>query len=1093
MAPAWQPRVDGDDGGFAELSTGAAEVPQGRSGVLVGRARELATITAAMAAARRSTARVLHLVGEAGIGKTTLAEHAGGLASAQGWTVVWGRAWGAGATVPYWLWQQVLGSLARATDVATRVHPATGAWLAELVPELAGPGQVPPAPALDPDRARDALQRAVVHVLATAAVDRPLLVVLDDLHDADAASLALAILVCRGLPNSALLVVTTQRPFGPGSKAPFPELLGQLGREGTLVPVEALDQAAVAAQAAALAGTELAPKEAAWLHRASGGNPFFVDQLVRWSATRPAGVSGELPVSAAVRRVVGERLAALGDDARRVVTVAAVAGDEIGQDVLATVAGLPPGRFTDAVAEAVAAGILWRRASEHPACGFVHALLREAAYAEIDAEARRELHLELAAALEAVPGGPGRLAEVAHHYRAALPAGDPQLVVDRTVAAAEAALRVFAHEAAVVHCTAGLAAIGPYGSGGAARGWRARLLGVLGEAQLQAGDPVRARQTLLEAYTLARDGGDPVLAADAAVRMPRLTQFLVPDRELEAVLTAALVALGDAAAALRVRLLARRAVIAEDAADRRMHSGQAVQAARQLGDEALLAEALSARLYVLWAPDTAEERLVTSTEIINLGERTGDVRRELDGRMWRLIALLEFGRVAEAEAELGRYERLAERLGQPEFLFFARSRRATLATLRGRFEEAERLTRTAYDLAVTAGLPDALNVLVGQLGTIAAARGTAAMEALATEEWSGERLRAFGGPPLLIRAHGLLAAGRREEARDLFRAGLSAADFPPPSRWLFLWLVAELAYGLGELDAARSVHDELLRYADRFVVAAGAVLCGGAASRLLGLCALTLGQPDEAVGWLRQAVASNRRVGAAPFVARAQAELATALRRRNQAGDAEEARRLLAEAAEAAAELGMAGLADDITALQAEDAEAGPDRPRLRRDGQDWLLSMSGRPTRLRHSKGLAQLAMLLANPGQELSAVELAGGIPAPAAPDPVLDEPARRAYRQRLAELDTALAGAAARGDARAAGRLEAERAALVAELKRASGLAGRRRGFSDEAERARVNVTRTIRQALDQILAADPETGRHLLASVRTGVRCVYRPNG
>jgi hypothetical protein len=136
---------------------------------------------------------------------------------------------------------------------------------------------------------------------------------------------------------------------------------------------------------------------------------------------------------------------------------------------------------------------------------------------------------------------------------------------------------------------------------------------------------------------------------------------------------------------------------------------------------------------------------------------------------------------------------------------------------------------------------------------------------------------------------------------------------------------------------------------------------------------------------------------------------------------------------------------------------------------------------------------MLLANPGQELSAVELAGGIPAPAAPDPVLDEPARRAYRQRLAELDTALAGAAARGDARAADRFEAERAALVAELKRASGLAGRRRGFSDEAERARVNVTRTIRQALDQILAADPETGRHLLASVRTGVRCVYRPNG
>jgi hypothetical protein len=347
--------------------------------------------------------------------------------------------------------------------------------------------------------------------------------------------------------------------------------------------------------------------------------------------------------------------------------------------------------------------------------------------------------------------------------------------------------------------------------------------------------------------------------------------------------------------------------------------------------------------------------------------------------------------------------------------------------------------------------------------------------------------------PLVLQAGGLLAAGRREEARALFRAGLSGTDrFLGPGRWLFLWVVAELAYQLGDADAARSIHDELARHADRFIVTAGAVICGGAASRLLGLCALTLGQPDEAVGWLRQAVASNRRTGAAPFVARAQAELATALRRRNQAGDAEEARPLLAEAAGAAAELGMAVLAREIAELQAEDGETGPDGPRLRRDGQDWLLTMGGRTTRLRPSKGLAQLAVLLTNPGREISAVELAGGLPVPAAPDPVLDEPAKRAYRQRLAELDVALEGAAARGDATAAGGLEAERAALVTELKRAAGLAGRRRGFSDEAERARVNVTRTIRQALNQILAADPDAGRHLLASVRTGIRCSYRPN-
>jgi tetratricopeptide (TPR) repeat protein len=720
----------------------------------------------------------------------------------------------------------------------------------------------------------------------------------------------------------------------------------------------------------------------------------------------------------------------------------------------------------------------------------VHTLLREAAVATVDAHVRRGLHLELAAALEALPAWPERLAAaVAHHYRAALPVGDPQVMVERTVAAVEAALRVFAHEAAVAQCTAGLAAIGPYGSGAAVRRWRGRLLCALGEAQLQAGDPVRSRQTLLDAYALAGSTGNAVLAAEAVVRMPRLTHFMVPDRKLEAVLTGALEALGDAAPALRVRLLARYAVIAEDAQDRRTRIDQAVQAARQLGNEGLLAEVLSARLFVLWTPDTAQERLATATEIIELAMRTGEVRRALDGRMWRLTALLEFGRVAEAEAELGRYERLAERLGQPEFLFFARSRRSTLATLRGRFEEAERLTRAAYNLAVTAGLPDALNVLASQLAAIATARDGALVDEVL-------ELQAPFDSSLLSQAYVLLAAGRREEARALFPAGLPGIDVdrvPGPARGLYLAAVAEVAYQLGDADAARSVREELVRLADRFIVDTGAVICAGAVSRLLGLCALTLDQPEEAVGWLRQAVASNRRIGAAPIVARAQGELAIALRRRGRPGDAEQAQQLLAEAARAAAELGMPVLAREIGGLRAEDAEAGSDRLRLRRDGQDWLLAMGGRTTRLRHSKGLAQLAVLVANPGQEISAVQLAGGVPVPAAPDPVLDEPARRAYRQRLAELDRALQQAAVRGDAAAASDLEAERAALVAELKRAAGLAGRRRGFSDEAERARVNVTRTLRQALDQILTVDPEAGQHLLASVHTGTRCSYRPNG
>ncbi len=392
MPPGWQPTVDGGDQVVAETSGNASGVgAQASAGVLVGRARELATITAAMAAARRGTARVVHLVGEPGIGKTALAEQAAALASGQGWVVAWGRAWDAAAAPPYWIWQQVLGSLVRVTDVSSRV------------------GSVP-------------------------------------------------------------------RPW-PGWPTWCPSLLG-LVRCRRCRP---------------------------WA-RTAPGSRCSARSSMSWGRPRPTG-----------------------------------------QEVLATVAGLAPGRFADAVGEAVAAGILWRRSSEHPSCGFVHVLLREAARAAVAVDVRRGLHLEVAAALEALPARHGRLAEVAHHRRAALPAGDPQVMVDRTVAAGEEALRVFAHEAAVTQCTAGLSAIGPYGSGGAVREWQAGLLCVLGEAQLHAGDPVRARQTLTDAHALATGTGDPALAAEAVARMPRLTQFLVPDRELESLLTGALEALGDAA------------------------------------------------------------------------------------------------------------------------------------------------------------------------------------------------------------------------------------------------------------------------------------------------------------------------------------------------------------------------------------------------------------------------------------------------------------------------------------------------------------------------------------------------------------------
>jgi len=163
------------------------------------------------------------------------------------------------------------------------------------------------------------------------------------------------------------------------------------------------------------------------------------------------------------------------------------------------------------------------------------------------------------------------------------------------------------------------------------------------------------------------------------------------------------------------------------------------------------------------------------------------------------------------------------------------------------------------------------------------------------------------------------------------------------------------------------------------------------------------------------------------------------------------------------------------------------------RDGDGWRLEAGDEHARLADSRGLQQLRALLAAPRRDIPALDLAAGGPglrAAAAP-PVLDPAAAASYRRRLGELAAELDAADAAGDAERASRAEAERQWLLAELRRASGLGGRMRRTTTESERARVNVTRTLRAAVGRISAAAPRVGAHLQASIRTGLECRYDP--
>lgn len=1038
----------------------------------VGRAWELDAIREAMASAERGVLRTVHLIGEAGIGKTTLAEQVSERAAERGWSVAWGRGWNQGSVASYWLWHQVIAKLTAGLDVLDQLDSDSVSWLVDLVPQLSARGrEASRAPSVDAASARAAIVRSVAALVRAVSAARPLLVVLDDLHDADPASVVLTDALVRGLHDSTLLLVTTQRPS---------PALAELNRQGLQLPIEALGrddvEALVGAAAAHPPDADLVDR----LWHATGGNPFYLDQVVR----HPAGAT-----DSSVRSVTGQalraRLSALGAAARSIVDATAVMGDEAPASLIATVSGFPPADLSAAMAEVIESGVLRRSAASADGVEFGHALLREAAYAALSPHQRRDLHQRVAAALDS-PAYVGRAADLAYHSRAALPDGDPATAARWTVAAAKDALRVFAYEEAERQCSAALVALSPFGQ--LVPRETAALLGALGEAHTQAGDLRAAREVLNRAIALGRAAGDIVQLAEAVLAIPRISSFMSPDRELEAHLRVALDSVGDSSPALRARLLARRAAITSylEQEDVRAMSAEAVALAEAVHDPAVLAEALSARAFALWSPETTDDRLDTSDRIIALAVREEDLLREMDGRMWRLIALLELGRVSEAEAELDQYELLAERLDHPSVLLFARSRRAMFATMRGRFEEAERLTREAYQLALDAGAPDAPNLFGSQLGEIARLRGGPVPEELAT-------MVADKPIPSIFKAWFSLTDGRAEEAASYLTAGLPELTTVAGPPFVSLHITAATcAAELNHREGFAAVRQGLLRLEHRFAVGGGAVGCWGSVAYFLGVAALALGDVDDAIAQLRQAVAENERAGVWTYLAFAEAALADALATRGNPQDTTEARRLLTSARDRADQLGMLRLAQQVRdRLSALDTE-GSHRIRLTRDGELWALTSAGPTIRLRHRRGVEQLSALLANPWREIPAVELAGISTESASRTPLLDTEAKQAYRRKLLELDTALDRASECGDANLAARLDAERTALVRELKRAAGLGGRGRRFSDDAERARVNVTRTIRQAIDQVVARDPELGGHLLAAVRTGNHCAYEPD-
>ena len=1098
------------------------------SSTFVGRERELAELVAGLDDAIAGRGRLFLLAGEPGIGKSALADELARTAGERGIRVLSGRCWEAGGAPPYWPWVQSIRSLLEELD-ADSVRRHAGPLvrdLAQMVPELRPEAdEYPETTVLDPDTARFRLFDSMARFLRSAARERPILAILEDLHAADTPSLLLLEFVSRSLAGTRALIVATYRDVEVGRDHPLAATLPELSREGVtrrmaLTGFRPEDVERFIVQSA---GVKPAGRLVDAVYRETEGNPLFIGEIVRLLASE-GRLSKDAeatikPIPQGIRDVIAQRAGHVSESCNHVLGIASVLGREFTLDVLGALSERSTDDLLEILDEAVAARLVSDTPGVLGGVRFSHSLIRDAMYEDLSPSRRVRLHRRAAELLETIRGGnPEHLAEIAHHYFAGAATGDSSKAVHYARSAAEHALHRLAFEEAARLFAMALQAVQ---LGDAPdQTTRFELLLALADALTRAGDAESARDHAFEAAEIARRRKDAQGLGRAALlyggsftwaALRGDTRFVPLLEEALAAVTAS----GEDVS-MRVKLMGRLAAgplrDLADSGPRLQLATEAVQLARKLGDPGTLGYALEARLASIIGPVPAHlnELLEVSEEIERAASSANNGEMVLQSHVWRLLVHLYYGDIPKVHAERRAIARLAEQLRQRPQDWFLTGIDAQLAFFAGRFADAERLAVQAYEAGRRVeGF--ALFAFRAQMLWMRMEQGRASEMA---DEFA-DSIERFVEYAIWrdLAPYLLLTYGSAAEARVAFNEAFKAPRPINEEYLLSAGALAEAAASLGEREAAASLYAELLPHAH---LTMGGIpdINIGATSRLLGRLAHTVGRLDDAERHFIDAIAANDRMGARPWAAWARQAYAEVLNERDAPGDRERAATLLAEADQVAAELGMVRLRRTIAGgepqpvpASAQQAEIGA-TSRFEREGEYWTVVFAGGEFRLKDSKGLRYLARLLASPGRELHAIDIAAGGaaggPAPsredasvlspdtADGDAILDDAAKDAYRTRLAAIDAEIDEAKAWSDDERSARAEEEREALLQQLAGALGLGGRDRRAFSVAERARVNVTRAIKSALGRITEQSPALGKHLEATLRTGTFCSYTPD-
>lgn len=983
--------------------------------IFVGREKEKEHAARAVDRALGGHGGVLVLLGPSGIGKSRLAHVIAQAAAERGAKVAWGRTWEAGDAPAYWPWSRVFRALGVTDD------PFAGS-------SAAGAG--------DAREARFAVFERAAQRLSEIAAPEGLIVVLDDLHAADVATLLFLTFLAAQLDTMRVLVVAAHRDSDPRIVGETSMLLSKVGRVADTLRLGGLSVAEVFTwmkEAGAGASLDVATR----VQSMADGNALFVSALLRHIES-----GGDVAVDAALGRLLDESLGRLSRDARDALAVASVLGRELDVKVLSALLAQPVDAVELLVREAREAGIVTSLSSTERVV-FSHILVRDRLYEGLLASRRAALHrraadLSLASSdLESA---------MSHLVRSEVP---PQEIARLARTLADRALARMAYEDAVAVVDRALARhveVDPL---------HVDLQLRRAEGMFRAGDVTAARELCVVVARRSRDIGYAEGEARAAL-VYGLDIALGGDfGRLGMLLRDALSVLPEEDSALRASLHARyslaltppRSVATLDAS---LAEGERAMAmARRLGDHETLLYALrmagSPSLYLVGA----ERRARSVHEIVALAEGLERPMVILDVGGWWLAALREEGALLAHDEAMAKLERLVAESGRPGYEARLAMWQATDALLRGDETRCRALVtkaRASFD-------PTAPPTYVFMFGIFDLALADFGKSPIDFHVDGPDDPRLTNAPGWLQVA-GLALLGFPNEARAA--AAREREQLNPP---LFpgVLLLGIAAARTHDADTATVVLPLLEAFAREQTCFWGIFGAGvlGPVQRVAGDLASLLGRNDEARRWYDETIAIGERMRAPAIVTMARDRIAA---------------------------LGTSAAA----------SKAGSARTLgIGREGDAWRVVWGATTILVRDAKGVQYLAELIAHPGTERHVTQLVGAEGPMSGGVPVLDERAKREYAERARSLKSELDEARSFNDTARASKLEAELEALGDQLAASVGLGGRDRKMSSDVERLRINVQRRIKDAIQRIGEYDAELARYLGRTIKTGTFCSYDP--